>query len=271
MRMFHRLMLIALFGLMAHPAGAATLTIAAAADLKFAMAEVVENFRAQHPGNSIEVIYGSSGKFHTQIANGAPFDLFFSADIAYPRELARKGLTADAARPYAVGRIVLWRLKPGLGENKPSQRLGEVSSLRPIDLNALPQSALNKFAIANPLHAPYGKRAQEALQHAGVWEAMQGKLVLGENIAQTAQFVDSGAADAGIVALSLVLSPVMQGKGAWTLIPAAWHKPLEQGYVILARARDNALAKSFAEYINTEPARKVMRRYGFVLPGEESK
>lgn len=229
------------------------LTIAAAADLKFAMAEVVENFRAQHPGNSIEVIYGSSGKFHTQITNGAPFDLFFSADIAYPRELARKGLTADAARPYAVGRIVLWSLKPELGKAA---------------LKALPESAIAKFAIANPLHAPYGKRAQEALQHAGVWEAMQGKLVLGENIAHTAQFVDSGAADAGIVALSLVLSPVMRGKGAWTLIPAEWHAPLEQGYVILARARDNAPAKSFAEYINTEPARKVMHRYGFVLPGE---
>lgn len=256
MRIFHRLMFIALFGLMAHPAGAATLTIAAAADLKFAMAGVVENFRAQHPGNSIEVIYGSSGKFHTQIANGAPFDLFFSADISYPRELARQGLTADAPRLYAVGRIVLWSLKP---------------SLAGIDLNALPQSVFNKFAIAQPLHAPYGKRAQEALQHAGVWEALQGKLVLGENIAHTAQFIDSGAADAGIVALSLVLSPVMQGKGAWTLIPAQWHTPLEQGYVILARARDNALAKSFAEYVNAEPARKVMRRYGFVLPGEESK
>lgn len=255
--MFHRLILIALFGLVAHPASAATLTIAAAADLKFAMAEVVESFRAQHPGNSIEVIYGSSGKFHTQIANGAPFDLFFSADIAYLRDLARKGLTADAARPYAVGRIVLWSLKPGLGK---------------IDLNALPQSGLiNKFAIANPLHAPYGKRAQEALQHAGVWEAMQPRLVLGENIAHTAQFVDSGAADAGIVALSLVLSPAVQGKGTWTLIPAQWHAPLEQGYVTLARARDNALAKAFAEYVNAEPARKVMRRYGFVLPGEESK
>lgn len=252
--MVYRLMLIVLFGWVAHSAGAATLTIAAAADLKFAMAEVVEKFRAQHPADHIEVIYGSSGKFHTQIANGAPFDLFFSADIAYPRELARRGLTVDAVRPYAIGRLVLWSLKPELGK---------------IELNALPQAGPNKLAIAHPLHAPYGKRAQEALQQAGVWEAMQGKLVLGENVAHAAQFVDSGAADAGIVALSLVLSPYMQGKGAWTLIPAAWHTPLEQGYVILARARDNALAKSFAAYINTEPAREVLRRYGFLLPGEE--
>ena len=238
------------------PVKAEELTIAAAADLKFAMAEVVESFRAQHPADKIEVIYGSSGKFLTQIENGAPFDLYFSADIAYPRELESKGLVAGTAQPYAVGRIVLWSLKPELAK---------------VTLQKLPQAAISKFAIANPLHAPYGKRAQEALQHAGVWEAMQAKLVLGENIAHTAQFVDSGAAEAGIVALSLVLSPALQGKGTWTLIPADWHAPLEQGYVILARARDNTLAHAFAAYIATGSARAVMRRYGFVLPGEAEK
>ena len=238
------------------PVKAEELTIAAAADLKFAMAEVVENFRVQHPADKIEVIYGSSGKFLTQIENGAPFDLYFSADIAYPRELESKGLVAGTAQPYAVGRIVLWSLKPELAK---------------VTLQKLPQAAISKFAIANPLHAPYGKRAQEALQHAGVWEAMQAKLVLGENIAHTAQFVDSGAAEAGIVALSLVLSPALQGKGTWTLIPADWHAPLEQGYVILARARDNTLAHAFAAYIATGSARAVMRRYGFVLPGEAEK
>ena len=238
------------------PVKAEELTIAAAADLKFAMAEVVENFRVQHPADKIEVIYGSSGKFLTQIENGAPFDLYFSADIAYPRELESKGLVAGAAQPYAVGRIVLWSLKPELAN---------------MTLQKLPQAAISKFAIANPLHAPYGKRAKEALRHAGVWEAMQPKLVLGENIAHTAQFVDSGAAEAGIVALSLVLSPALQGKGTWTLIPADWHAPLEQGYVILARARDNTLAHAFAAYIATGSARAVMRRYGFVLPGEAEK
>ena len=238
------------------PAKAEELTIAAAADLKFAMAEVVENFRVQHPADKIAVIYGSSGKFLTQIENGAPFDLYFSADIAYPRELESKGLVAGAAQPYAVGRIVLWSLKPELAN---------------MTLQKLPQAAISKFAIANPLHAPYGKRAKEALRHAGVWEAMQPKLVLGENIAHTAQFVDSGAAEAGIVALSLVLSPALQGKGTWTLIPVDWHAPLEQGYVILAGARENKLAHAFATYIATEPARAVMRRYGFVLPGEADK
>ncbi|GAB4118174.1 MAG: molybdate ABC transporter substrate-binding protein [Sideroxydans sp.] len=238
------------------PVSAESLTVAAAADLKFAMAEVVENFRVQHPADTIEVIYGSSGKFFTQLTNGAPFDLYFSADIAYPRELVKQGLTAGKAQPYAVGRIVLWSLKPELAK---------------LSLPQLPQAGVNKFAIANPLHAPYGKRAQEALQHAGVWEAMQPRLVLGENIAHTAQFVDSGAAEAGIVALSLVLSPTLQGKGQWVLIPAAWHEPLEQGFVIMQRAAANALAKSFAAYMVSEPARAVMRRYGFVLPGEEGK
>lgn len=238
------------------PIQAGELTIAAAADLKFALAEVVADFSAQHPADNIEIIYGSSGKFLTQIENGAPFDLYFSADIAYPRELESKGLAASTTTPYAVGRIVLWSLKPELTK---------------ITLKQLPNVAIRKFAIANPLHAPYGQRAQEALQQAGVWQVMQAKLVLGENIAQTAQFVESGAADAGIIALSLVMSPTMQGKGAWTLIPSEWHAPLEQGFVITQRAAKNPLAKQFADYISSEPARVVMRRYGFTLPHEARK
>lgn len=238
------------------PAQAEKLTIAAAADLKFAMAEVVNKFRANRPGDQIEVIYGSSGKFFTQIKNGAPFDMFFSADIKYPKTLVKEGLTAGSARPYALGRIVLWSLKPELAKTA---------------LKDLPKAAINKFAIANPKHAPYGLRAKEALEGQGVWAAMEPKLVLGENIAHTAQFIDSGAADAGIVALALVLSPAMQGKGAWTLIPDAWHEPLEQGYVTTQRAAANPLAKDFASYMASEPARVIMRRYGFVLPGEEGK
>lgn len=235
-------------------AWAGSLTIAAAADLKYAMAEVVTNFRASRPGDRVEVIYGSSGKFYTQIVNGAPFDLYFSADIAYPRELAKQGLTAGPVRPYALGRIVLWSLKPELAG---------------VPLKQLPQAPIRKFAIANPQHAPYGLRAMEALEHQGVWQAMQPKLVMGENVAHAAQFVDSGAADAGIVALALVLSPTLKDKGAWTLIPDAWHEPLEQGCVVTRRAGGNALAAAFADYMDSPPARAVMRRYGFVLPGEQ--
>lgn len=238
------------------PAQAEKLTIAAAADLKFAMVELVDKFRLTRPGDQIEVIYGSSGKFFTQIQNGAPFDMYFSADIQYPRTLEKDGLAASKTRPYAVGRIVLWSLKPELAKTA---------------LKDLPKASIRKFAIANPLHAPYGARAEEALVHQGVWAAMEPKLVLGENIAHTAQFVDSGAADAGIVALALVMAPNMMGKGAWTLIPDTWHAPLEQGYVITQRAAANPLAKDFASYMTSEPARAVMRRYGFVLPGEEGK
>jgi len=238
------------------PAQAEKLTIAAAADLKFAMAEVVDTFRASRPGDRIDVIYGSSGKFFTQIRNGAPFDMYFSADIEYPRKLEKAGLTAGSTRPYAVGRIVLWSLKPELAKTA---------------LKDLPKAAIRKFAIANPQHAPYGLRGKEALQHQGVWTAMEPKLVMGENIVHTAQFIDSGAADAGIVALALVLSPAMKDKGAWTLIPDAWHEPLEQGFAITQRAATNPLAKDFANYMASEPARAIMRRYGFALPGEEGK
>jgi len=236
-------------------AGAGSLTIAAASDLQFAMREIVAGFRDAHPDDSVEVIYGSSGKFSAQIANGAPFDMFFSADISYPRALEQQGLTSGPAQPYAVGRIVLWSLKPELGR---------------LSLRELPTAAIRKFAIANPDHAPYGKRALEALEYANVWMAMAPKLVRGENIAQAAQFIDSGAADAGIVALSLVLAPGMQGRGAWTLIPDAWHAPLEQGYVITRRATGNPLAAAFAAWIDSAAAQAVMRRYGFVLPGEEA-
>lgn len=248
------LSLILLPLLLSRPLLAETLTIAAAADLKFAMSEVVEQFRATRPGDRIEVIYGSSGKFFTQIKNGAPFDMYFSADIEYPRTLEKEGLASGTTRPYAIGRIVLWSLKPELANTA---------------LKDLPNAAIRKFAIANPHHAPYGLRAKEAMEHQGVWAAMEPKLVMGENIAHTAQFIDTGAAEAGVVALALVLSPTMEGKGAWSLIPAEWHEPLEQGYVITQRAAGNRLATDFANYMGSEPARVIMRRYGFVLPGEE--
>lgn len=257
MKLFATLFALAALAL-APPSGAfaASLTIAAAADLKYAMAEVVESFRASHPGDRIEVIYGSSGKFFTQIQNGAPFDLYFSADIEYPKALEKAGLTAGQARAYAFGRIVLWSLRPELAKTA---------------LKDLPKTSLRKFAIANPLHAPYGLRAKEAMLHQGVWAAMEPRLVLGENIAHTAQFVDSGAADAGIVALALVLAPNMKNKGAWSLIPDTWHSPLEQGYVITRRATGNPLAKDFAHHMTREAVRAVMRRYGFAFPGEGGK
>ncbi len=237
---------------LAVPLQAATqITIAAASDLKFAMDELVEEFRAAHPDDRVEVVYGSSGKFHTQIRQGAPFDLFFSADIAFPRELAALGLAASGVHPYAVGRIVIWSASV------------DATALSLEDL-ALPR--FRRVAIANPEHAPYGRRAVEALRAAGVWDAVQPKLVYGENIAQAAQFVQSGNAPVGIIALSLALNPELASRGGYALIPGTLHQPLEQGFVITRRAADNALAAAFARYMDSPAARDVMNRYGFVSP-----
>ena len=229
------------------------ITIAAAADLKFAMDEIVTGFKLNRPGNDVEIIYGSSGKFQTQIRQGAPYDLFFSADIAYPRELAKMGLASSAVMPYATGRIVLW----SNSMDATHMTLADLTSPKII-----------RIAIANPKHAPYGKRAEEALRASGLWEKVQSKLVFGENIAHTAQFVQTGNAQMGIIALSLALSPELAKKGGYYLIPDKLHGPLEQGYIITRRAAAKPLARDFAIFINSKAARSVMTRYGFVLPGE---
>ena len=227
--------------------------IAAAADLKFALDEIVVLFSKTHPTDQVETIYGSSGKFHTQIQEGAPFDLYFSADIAYPRVLKAEGFAASEAQPYAVGRIVLW---------SPSRDASKMTLANLVD------PTLQKIAIANPKHAPYGKRAEEALRAAGVWEKVEPKLVYGENIAQTAQFVQTGNAQVGIIALSLALSSELAKQGGYALIPDTLHQPLEQGFVITKHAAANPLAQTFASFMTGKEARAVMARYGFALPGE---
>ena len=231
------------------------ITVAAAADLKFAMDEIVADFRSARPDDAVEVVYGSSGKFATQIRQGAPFDLYFSADIAYPRALEAEGLALGPTRPYAVGRIVLW------------SRTRDAGALR---LQDLADPALGRIAIANPRHAPYGKRAEEALRAAGVWDAVQPRLVQGENIAQTAQFVQTGNAAVGIIALSLALNPALAGQGGYHLIDAVLHAPLEQGFILTRKAEGKALATAFADYIGSAAARAVLVRYGFELPGEKA-
>jgi molybdate transport system substrate-binding protein len=240
--------------LFATAAHAEKITIAAAADLKFAMDEIVAGFKNSHPDNEVDVIYGSSGKFQTQIQEGAPYDLYFSADIAYPRELAKLGLAASEATPYAVGRIVLW--SNSMDASK-------------MTLASLNDPKINKIAIANPKHAPYGKRAEEALRASKMWDTVQDKLVFGENIANTAQFVQTGNAQVGIIALSLALNPELATKGGYYLIPDNLHEPLEQGYIITKLGADKPLAKEFADFMGSKPARGIMTKYGFVLPGEK--
>lgn len=228
-------------------------TLAAAADLKFAMDEIVAAFHRANPGERVEPVYGSSGKFRAQIEQGGPYDLYFSADIEYPRALAAAGLAASPVKPYALGRIVLWR--PGTAGGKPK-------------LEDLAGPAITRIAIANPRHAPYGKRAEEALRAKGLWDGVRDKLVFGENIAQAAQFVQTGNAQVGIIALSLALSAELAGKGEYTLIPDALHQPLLQGFIVTRRAAGSALARRFAAYMDQAEARAVMARYGFTLPGE---
>lgn len=232
-------------------AQAEKITIAAAADLKFAMDEIVVTFKKTSPDDVVDVVYGSSGKFQAQIQQGAPYDLYFSADIAYARQLAEKGFAAADAQPYAVGRIVLWST---------SQNASKMT------LASLADPYITRIAIANPRHAPYGKRAEEALRAARLWERVESKLVFGENIQQTAQFVQTGNAQVGIIALALAVSPELADKGGYWLIPDQLHTPLEQGFIITRRAAKNVLAKRFADFISSPPARAVMARYGFVLP-----
>jgi len=239
------------FGSPALALPAERITVAAAADLKFAMDEIVSAYVRTHSDASVDVVYGSSGKFATQIRQGAPYDLYFSADIAYPCALADAGFAASPVKPYALGRIVLW--SAGMDAST-------------MTLHSLVDPRIRRIAIANPTHAPYGKRAEEALRAAGIWTRVQHKLVYGDNIAHTAQFVQSGNAQIGIIALSLALNPQLAAHGGYGLIPAALHEPLQQGYMVTARAADNPLARAFADYIDSAPARAALARYGFVLP-----
>jgi molybdate transport system substrate-binding protein len=234
-------------------AHAEKIMVAAAADLKFAMDEIVTGFRQNRTGAEVEVIYGSSGKFHTQIRQGAPYDLFFSADISYPRELAKNGMAASEVKPYAFGRIALWSNSRDAAN---------------MTMASLTDSRISRIAIANPKHAPYGKRAEEALRTSGLWDKLQSRLIFGENIAHTAQFVQTGNAQVGIIALSLAVNSELAKKGGYYLIPENLHKPLEQGYVITTRGAGKPLAKQFADYMGSKAARSVMTKYGFVLPGE---
>ncbi len=223
--------------------------IAAASDLKFAMDSVVTVFKKAHPGASIEVTYGSSGKLFEQISHTAPFDLFFSADIEYPLTLKKKGIAVSEVYTYGIGRIVIWSQL--IDPNKEQ-------------INSLLDKMVNKIAIANPQHAPYGRRAEEALKHYKVYEKVKSKLVYGENISQTAQFVTTGAADAGIIAYSLALSPTMKKlNGHYYVIPENAHKPLEQGFVILKKAEQNPLAVAFKDFMMGTEATKILGYFGF--------
>jgi molybdate transport system substrate-binding protein len=248
-------LVLAFFALTASPLSLAeTARVAAAADLRFAFNELLPLFQKNHPGHQIELIMGSSGKFMQQIENGAPFDIFFSADVSYPKKLLASGQAVAPVTTYAFGRIVIWSAKV---------------DARQLSLQSLTRAHFRKIAIAAPDHAPYGARAKEALEHAGVWTKVQDKLVFGENISHTAQLIDSQAAEVGIIALSLAMNDTLKAKGGYFLIPANTHQPLEQAFVITRHGQNNPVARAFAQYMRTPQARLVMQRYGFLMPHEE--
>jgi molybdate transport system substrate-binding protein len=232
--------------------------IAAASDLQFALEEVAAAFQAD-TGRSVTLSMGSSGNIARQIRQGAPYQMFLSADEDYVLALARDGLTRDAGVLYAVGRIALV-----VPQGSPLRADGTLADLQA----ALADGRLVKFAIANPDHAPYGRRAEEALRHAGLWEAIRPRLVLGENVSQAAQFATSANAQGGIIAYSLALSPRVAALGTSVLIPADWHAPLRQRMVLLKEA--GSVAEQFYAYLQQPAARAIFRRYGFVLPGESN-
>jgi len=229
------------------------ITVAAAADLQFAFQEVAARFQHDR-GMSVKLTFGSSGNFFTQIQNGAPFDLFFSADSEYPKKLDAAGLVeAGTIYEYAVGKIVLWAPK----ESKLDLSRG---------LAVLQDAGVKKIAIANPEHAPYGRAAVAALQHEKIYESVHDKFVLGENISQTASFVASGSAEIGIIALSLAMAPAMKERGRYVEIPGDEYPPIRQAAVILKSSQQKTVARQFLDYVKSPAIIELLKTYGFSLP-----
>jgi molybdate transport system substrate-binding protein len=229
-------------------------TIAAAADLKFALEEVVAMFEKQ-TGQKLRLVFGSSGTFLAQLLQGAPFHLFMSADENFVFKLADAGKTRDRGRLYAVGRIGI--IVPHGSAMKADPEGKDLAA-------ALQDGRLQRFAIANPEHAPYGARAREALTALGLWDAIRPRLVYGENIAQTAQFATSGSTQGGIIALSLAKAPAVAALGTFALLPERLHQPLAQRMVLLKDAP--AAVVAFYDFLATPAAQTIMVRYGFDMP-----
>lgn len=234
---------------------APALKLAVASSVQFAMEDLIREYHAAHPGVTVTATYGSSGNFFAQIQNQAPIDIFFAADMDYPEKLVKAGLVLDGkVSPYAVGGLVLW-----------------VPQASPLDvgklgIQALADPAVQKIAIANPKLAPYGAAAVAAMNSLKIYAQAEHKLVLGDNITQTAQFVESGAADIGFLALSHAVSARMKDKGRYWEVPADAFPAIEQGLVILGNTPDAAAATAFREFILGDTAARVLQRHGFRLP-----
>lgn len=236
------------------PAGR-TITVAAAASLQFALDEVLDGFRQKNPDITVKTVYGSSGNICAQLQQHAPFDLFLSADLEYPRRLVELGIAREADLfTYAVGGLALWvRRDSGL-------------DVEGLGMRALLDPAVGKIAIANPRHAPYGRAAEAALRHAGLHEQVADRLVFGENIAQAAQYVESGAADAGIIGLSLAIAPRMTSAGRHWVIPADAHPQLEHAGIVISDSGNRPATEALRDYLLSDPGRTTLARFGFLPP-----
>lgn len=231
-----------------------TVTVAAASDLKFAFEEIIATFKREHPEITVTASYGSSGNFYAQLANRAPFDLFLSADIQYPNKLTEQKLTLPGSQfSYGVGRLVVW---------VPSTSSLDLS----LGIRSLLDSSARKIAIANPDHAPYGRAAVAALTSSGIYEQVKPRLIYGDNIAQTAQFVQTGSADAGIIALSLAIAPAMQKAGKYVELPLELYPTLEQGGVILNWATNPEAARQLQVFMTSPRGKEILHRFGFSVP-----
>lgn len=238
---------------------AGEMTIFAASDLKFALDSVKEAFLKNHPDDTIRMIYGSSGKGRVQVANGAPYDLYFSANMDYVEALHKEGAIVTEPKLYAVGRLVIWSMRDEFNASKGFENLTA--------------PWVEKIAIANPSHAPYGEKAKQSLESKGLYKTLKPKIVLGENISQTANFITLKAADVGIIALSLVMAPTVAGSdhAAYYLIDDRLHQPLKQGYGITRHGADNPLVDAFYDYFQSERVQKIMKAYGFSVPANGTK
>ncbi|MBI3644595.1 MAG: molybdate ABC transporter substrate-binding protein [Acidobacteriales bacterium] len=232
------------------------ITVAAAADLSTALPAIVAAYTKQ-TGQTVKLSFGSSGNLTNQIQNGAPFDVFFSADESYPTQLIEKGLAEkETLYRYAVGRLVLW---------VPN---GVPVDVEKLGVQALRDPSVKKISIANPLHAPYGRAAEAGLKHFGIYDQIAGKLVLGENVSQAAQFVQSGNAQAGLIALSHALAPAMKDKGHYWTVPFDAYPTLNQAAVVLSKSKQRDAARKFLEFVRGPEGTSLLKTYGFSQPTE---
>lgn len=232
------------------------ITVAAAADLTAALPEIAAQYEKE-TGHDLKLVFGSSGNLTTQIRNGAPYDVFFSADEDYPKQLVADGLAENnTLYRYAAGRLVLW---VGNGTTVDIEKRG---------MQTLLDRTVKMIAIANPQHAPYGRAAAAALKHFAIYDQVAGKLVLGESVSQAAQFVESGNAQAGLIALSQALAPAMKDRGRYWTVPLDSYPTLNQAAVVVSRSRHQDAAGKFLEFVRGPEGTSLLKKYGFSLPAE---